>query len=72
MNDYILDYITHNTKLDLSNSYTREAIENFINYAVDNFNHSKNQLAYYLSDMIPGLNFQDFQTIINEYKECDE
>ena len=71
MNDYILDYITHNTKLDLSNSYTREAIENFINYAVDNFNHSKNQLAYYLSDMIPGLNFEEFRDIINNYEECE-
>lgn len=68
MGDYIMEYLQHNTELDLSNSYTRETIENFIFYAIDNFNNSKNQLAYYLSDMIPDLNFEEFRDIINNYE----
>ena len=71
MGDYIIKYLLQNTKIDLSNDITREIIENFIFYAVDNFNHSKNQLAYYLSDMIPEISFEDFQYIINNYEECE-
>lgn len=71
MGEYLIKYLLQNTKIDLSNDNTREIIENFIFYAVDNFNHSKNQLAYYLSDMIPEISFEDFQYIINNYEECE-
>ena len=71
MGDYIIKYLLQNTKIDLSNDITREVIENFIFYAVENFNNYENQLAYYLSDMIPEISFEDFQYIINNYGESE-
>ena len=71
MGEYLIKYLLKNTKIDLSNDITREVIENFIFYAVENFNNYENQLAYYLSDMIPEISFKDFQYIINNYGESE-
>lgn len=71
MGEYLIKYLLQNTKIDLSNDITREVIENFIFYAVENFNNYENQLAYYLSDMIPKISFEDFQYIINNYGESE-
>lgn len=48
-----------------------------IDYAVENFNNSKNQLAYYLSDIIDELEFEEIKTIVdvfekNEFEEEDK
>jgi hypothetical protein len=71
MGEYLIKYLLKNTKIDLSNDITREVIENFIFYAIENFNNYENQLAYYLSDMIPEISFKDFQYIINNYGESE-
>ena len=71
MGEYLIKYLLKNTKIDLSNDITREIIENFIFYAIENFNNYENQLAYYLSDMIPEISFKDFQYIINNYGESE-
>ena len=71
MGEYLIKYLLKNTKIDLSNDITREIIENFIFYAIENFNNYENQLAYYLSDMIPEISFEDFQYIINNYGESE-
>ena len=42
-----------------------------IDYAVDNFNNSKDQLAYYLSNIIDELTFQEIKKIIDEVQEND-
>ena len=66
---YIMEYLKNNFNFDYDNSFVRNTLENFVDYAVDNFNNSQNQLAYYLSDLIDGLTFEEVKKIIEEYEE---
>ena len=50
--DYIMEYLKETFNFEYSNSFVRNTFSNFINYAIENFNYSENQLAHYLSDMI--------------------
>lgn len=47
----------------------RNTFINMIDYAVDNFNNSKDQLAYYLSNIIDELTFEEIKKVIDEAKE---
>ena len=69
LTDVIFEYLKNTFNVDFSNSFIRNTITNMINYAVENFNHSKDQLAYYLSDIIDELTFEEIKKIIDDYKE---
>ena len=71
MTDKIMEYLKNNFNFDYSNSFTRNTFINMIDYAVDNFNNSKDQLAYYLSNIIDELTFQEIKKIIEEVQEND-
>lgn len=69
LTDVIFEYLKNTFNFDFSNSFIRNTIINMINYAVENFNHSKDQLAYYLSDIIDELTFEEIKKVIDDYKE---
>lgn len=71
MTDKIMEYLKNEFDFDYSNSFTRNTFINMIDYAVDNFNNSKDQLAYYLSNIIDELTFQEIKKIIDEVQEND-
>jgi hypothetical protein len=71
MTDKIMEYLKNEFNFDYSNSFTRNTFINMIDYAVDNFNNSKDQLAYYLSNIIDELTFQEIKKIIDEVQEND-
>jgi hypothetical protein len=71
MTDKIMEYLKDTFNFDYSNSFTRNTFINMIDYAVDNFNNSKDQLAYYLSNIIDELTFQEIKKIIDEVQEND-
>lgn len=71
MTDKIMEYLKYTFNFDYSNSFTRNTFINMIDYAVDNFNNSKDQLAYYLSNIIDELTFQEIKKIIDEVQEND-
>lgn len=71
MTDKIMEYLKNEFNFDYSNSFTRNTFINMINSAVDNFNNSKDQLAYYLSNIIDELTFQEIKKIIDEVQEND-
>lgn len=71
MIDKIMDYLKNNFNFDYSNSFTRNTFINMIDYAVDNFNNSKDQLAYYLSNIIDELTFEEIKKVIDEVQEND-
>lgn len=71
LTDYILEYLKNNFTFDYSNSFIRHTFENFIGYAVDNFNHYEDQLAFYLSNMIDELTFDEIKNIIEKYEKED-
>ena len=56
--EYIMKYLKDNFDLEDSDNFVKNTFSNFIDYAVKNFNNSEDQLAYYLSDMIDGLEFE--------------
>ena len=62
--DYIMEYLKNNFNFEYSNSFVRNTFSNFIDYAIENFNSSENQLAYYLSDMIDELEFKEIKKVI--------
>lgn len=67
----IMDYLKNTFNYEYS-SFLVNTITNFISYAVDNFNNDKNQLAYYLSDMIDELTFNEINAVIeNEEREMN-
>lgn len=68
MTDEIMKYLQDTFNCEF-NHFTHNTFENMINYAVNNFNHSKNQLAYYLSDVIDELEFNEIKKVIDEYDE---
>ena len=69
LTDVIFEYLKNTFNTDFSNSFIRNTIINMIDYAVANFNHGKDQLAYYLSDIIDELTFEEIKKIIDDYKE---
>lgn len=69
MTEKILEYLNKTFNFDYYNSFTRNTLENLIDYAVNNFNNSKNQLAYYLSDIIDELEFEEIKAVIENEKE---
>lgn len=71
MTDKIMEYLKDTFNFDYSNSFTRNTFINMIDYAVDNFNNNKDQLAYYLSNIIDELTFQEIKKIIDEVQEND-
>lgn len=71
MTDKIMGYLRDTFNFDYSNSFTRNTFINMIDYAVDNFNNSKDQLAYYLSDIIDELTFEEIKKVIDEVQEND-
>ena len=68
MVEYIMNYLTQTFNCNF-NHFTYNTFENMIAYAVDNFNNSENQLAYYLSDIIDEITFDEILEVINNYKE---
>ena len=71
MTDKIMEYLKNEFNFDYSNSFTRNTFINMIDYAVDNFNNSKDQLASYLSNIIDELTFEEIKKVIDEAKEND-
>ena len=69
LTDVIFEYLKNTFNVDFSNSFIRNTIINMIDYAVENFNHSKDQLAYYLSNIIDEVTFDEIKKIIDDYKE---
>ena len=69
MTDKIMDYLKDTFNFDYSNSFTRNTFINMIDYAVDNFNNSKDQLAYYLSNIIDELTFEEIKKVIDEVQK---
>ncbi len=69
MTDKIMEYLKSEFNFDHSNLFTRNTFINMIDYAVDNFNNSKDQLAYYLSNIIDELTFEEIKKIIDEVQE---
>ena len=67
--DYIMQYLKDTFNFEYSNSFVRNTFSNFINYAIENFNYSENQLAYYLSDMIDELEFKEIKNVISNFKK---
>ena len=67
--DYIIKYLKDNFAFEDSNSFVKNTFSNFIDYAVKNFNNSEDQLAYYLSNMIDGLEFEKIKKVISNYEK---
>lgn len=61
--DKIMDYLKKTFNYDY-NSFLINTITNFISYAVEHFDNGKNQLAYYLSDMIDEITFNEIKAVI--------
>jgi len=68
MTNKIMEYLQDTFNCEF-NHFTYNTFENMIDYAVNNFNNSKNQLAYYLSDIIDELEFEEIKKVIDEYSE---
>lgn len=64
----IMEYIQNNFNCEF-NSFTYFTFENMIDYAVNNFNYSKDQLAFYLSNIIDELDFTEIKKIIDNFEE---
>ena len=69
LTDVIFEYLKNTFNVDFSTSFIRNTIINMIDYAVENFNHGKDQLAHYLSDIIDELTFEEIKKIIDDYKK---
>lgn len=67
MTDYIMNYLKDTFNFDYSNSFVRNTFINLIDYSINNFNNSENQLAYFLSDIFDEITFDEIKNIINSY-----
>lgn len=65
MTDKIMEYLKNTFNCGFENSFVKNTFENTIDYAVNNFNNSENQLAYYLSDIIDELEFEEIKQVID-------
>ena len=68
--DYIMEYLKETFNFEYSNSFVRNTFSNFINYAIENFNYSENQLAHYLSDMIDELEYKEIKKVISNFEKA--
>lgn len=64
----IMEYLQNTFNCEF-NHFTYNTFENMIDYAVENFNNSENQLAYYLSDIIAELEFKEIKKVIKEWEK---
>lgn len=69
MSDYIMEYLEDRFNLDYSNVFLRDILENIVNYGIARYSFSKNQLAYFLSDMINGLEYDEISEVLREIEE---
>ena len=69
LTNIIFEYLKNTFNVDFNNYFIRNTIINIINYGVKNFNHSKDQLAYYLNDIIDELTFEEIKEVIDDYKK---
>ncbi len=67
--DYIMEYLKETFNFEYSNSFVRNTFSNFIDYAIENFNYSENQLAHYLSDMIDELEYKEIKKVISNFEK---
>lgn len=56
--DDFLWYVSRNY-LQHTNTYAADLVENLVNYAIKNEHVSKDQLCYYLADMLPEIEFEE-------------
>ena len=68
--DYIMEYLKETFNFEYSNSFVRNTFSNFIDYAIENFNYSENQLAHYLSDMIDELEYKEIKKVISNFEKA--
>lgn len=62
-----LDYMFQEFPSVFCNSFSREMLENIVNYGTaDNFTHTKNELYYFLKDMIPEVEPRDLIPFMDE------
>lgn len=56
-----LEWLSCNTRFEERGSFDwhYELLSNIIEYGLEHHNHSKDQLAYFISDMIPNVEFDD-------------
>ena len=64
-----MEYLKNNFNFDYNNSFTRNTFENFIDFIINEYDYSKNQLAYKISDLIEELTFDEVKEIIEEYEK---
>ena len=69
LTNYIMEYLKNNFNFDYSNSFTRNTFENFIDFIINEYDYSKNQLAYKISDLIDELTFDEVKEIIEKYEK---
>ena len=69
LTEVIFEYLKNAFNADFSNSFIRNTIINMIDYAVENFNHDENQLAYYLNNIIDEVTFDEIKNVIDDYKK---
>ena len=68
--DYIMEYLKETFNFEYSNSFVKNTFSNFIDYAIENFNYSENQLAHYLSDMIDELEYKEIKKVISNFEKA--
>lgn len=65
MTEKIMEYLKDTFNCNF-NHFTYNTFENMIDYAINNFNDDKNRLAYYLSNIIDELTFDEIKKVIGE------
>lgn len=71
MTEKIMEYITNTFDCNF-NHFTYNTFENMVGYAVDNFNHYEDQLAFYLSNIIDQLTFEEIKKVIEQITEEEQ
>lgn len=60
-----LHYIKETFPGCVDNHWNYDLVENIVEYGLKNKNYSKNQLAYFLTDLIPEIEFEEVQQFYN-------
>ena len=63
--ELILEYLKDTFNFEYSNSFVRNTFINVIEYGIDNYNYSEDQLAHYLSDIFDELEFDEIKSFIH-------
>lgn len=71
MTEKIMEYLINTFNCNF-NHFTYNTFSNMIDYAVENFNHSEHQLAYYLSHIIDDLTFEEISKVIEECETYEQ